>query len=348
MQAAFTRYVLQFKTPSGTSRGILREKETYFIKIWETASPDIFGIGECALFRGLSAEDNPEYEAKLAQVCHSINDVTLDSLKDWSSIRFGLETALNDLRNGGRRVIFPGEFVQGKQKIEINGLIWMGDRETMKQRIEEKLRAGFRCIKLKIGAIDFSSELDLLQYIRSRFNKHTVELRVDANGAFDPAEALQKLQMLSRYDLHSIEQPVRQGQWEVMAELCRRSPVPIVLEEELIGINDLIEKTALLETIRPAYIILKPALAGGFSGSSEWISLAEERGIGWWMTSALESNVGLNAIAQWTGMMPVTMPQGLGTGGLYVNNIGSPLYQNGSSIAYDPQKEWILPMESWK
>ena len=342
MKAAYTRYILDFKVPGGTSRGILTQKETWFVRIWHDETPWIFGIGECALFRGLSADDRPGYEEKLKEVCGQVDTLDTVSLRDWSSIRFGVETALLDLKNGGKRKICPGAFYEGKQSIEINGLIWMGDKEAMYSRIEEKLTAGFRCVKLKIGAIDFNSELELLKSIRSRYGKDEIELRVDANGAFLPSEAMFKLDRLSRYDIHSIEQPIRQGQWREMARLCARTPVPIALDEELIGVNDAGQKRELLEAIRPRYIILKPALAGGFSGTEEWIRLAEVRGIGWWVTSALESNIGLSALAQWTYGLQNPMPQGLGTGLLYTNNIPSPLQLTGERLYYRPQRMWDL------
>ncbi len=342
LQATCSKYILHFKQPAGTSRGTLTEKETWFIKIWDSREPEIFGVGECALFRGLSADDVPGYESKLAEVCQHIDSISLEELQSWSSIRFGVETALADLSHTGKRLIYPSSFPAGKSSIEINGLIWMGDKETMRQRIIEKLEAGFQCIKLKIGAIDFEAELDLLHTIRSQFSKETIELRVDANGAFTPDEAPRKLERLARYDLHSIEQPIRQGQWKQIGKLCRNTPIPIALDEELIGVNETLDKVTLLEVIQPQYIILKPSLAGGFLSSEEWIQLAEERHIGWWITSALESNVGLNAIAQWAATKQTTMPQGLGTGQLYTNNIPSPLEQTGSMLQYNPLKKWDL------
>lgn len=348
MKAAYIPYMLDFKTPGGTSRGVLTQKETWFIRIWHDETPWIYGVGECALFRGLSADDCPGYEEKLREVCERIDILDTASLKEWSSIRFGVETALLDLKNGGKRRICPGAFYEGKQSVDINGLVWMGDKETMSRRIEEKLSAGFRCVKLKIGTIDFNSELELLKSIRSRFSRDEIELRVDANGAFSPAEAMYKLEQLSRYDIHSIEQPIRQGQWKEMEALCRNTPVPIALDEELIGINDFVLKEQMLDAVKPQYIILKPALAGGLSGSAEWIENAERRNIGWWITSALESNIGLNAIAQWTATLRTRMPQGLGTGQLYTNNIVSPLVQKGSSIVYDPSLNWDLSPLVWE
>ena len=342
LKASFQKYRLHFKEPSGTSRGILLDKDTYFIRIWEEGAETCFGLGECALFRGLSAEDRPDYEEKLREVCNRIAEIETASLQEWSSIRFGVEMAFADLRQGGKRIYFPSAFSAGEAGIEINGLIWMGDRETMLQRIRAKLDAGFHCIKVKIGAIDFQSELDLLKFIRRRFGREDVELRVDANGAFAPKTALERLDALAKYDLHSIEQPIRQGQWREMARLCARTPVPIALDEELIGVNDAGQKRELLEAIRPRYINLKPALAGGFSGTEEWIRLAEARGIGWWVTSALESNIGLSALAQWTYGLQNPMPQGLGTGLLYTNNIPSPLQLTGERLYYRPQRMWDL------
>ena len=224
----------------------------------------------------------------------------------------------------------------------------MGDFNRMLAQIEKKMEAGFRCIKLKIGAINFEEELALLQHIRSHYSFKEIELRVDANGAFSPTDAMEKLKRLSELDLHSIEQPIRAGQWEAMARLCEETPLPIALDEELIGITDSTEKLALLETISPQYIVLKPSLIGGFSGAEEWIEFARNCRVGWWITSALESNVGLNAIAQWTATLPINMPQGLGTGALYTNNIPSPLEQIGDELRYNPDKTWIFSMDSWK
>lgn len=335
LKASYQKYRLHFKEPSGTSRGILTEKDTYFIRIWDDRSPEVFGLGECALFRGLSKEDGPDYEARLQEMCERMAVLRPIELQELSSLRFGVEMALYDLLNGGRRIYFPSLFTEGKQGIKINGLIWMGDRAAMLERIEQKLEAGFHCIKLKIGAIDFESELSLLQYIRKRFGPAEVEIRVDANGAFTPAEALTKLDALARLELHSVEQPIRQGQWEAMARLCRETPVPIALDEELIGVYQTEQKRQLLERIRPQYIILKPALCGGFGGAEEWIRLAGNSGIGWWVTSALESNIGLNALAQWVATLGVKMPQGLGTGQLYANNLPSPLRLQGEKLFYD-------------
>ena len=325
LKASYTPYILHFKVPSGTSRGVLTQKETYFLKVWDEHNPDCFGIGECALFKGLGADDRPDYEAMLQTVCRGIDRIDEIDLSTWSSIRFGVETALLDLRHGGRRMIYPSEFTAGKQAIEINGLIWMGDKRTMASRIDEKLAAGFSCIKLKIGAIDFDDECELLAAIRRRYRREDIELRVDANGAFSPYDALEHLQRLSAYDLHSIEQPIRAGQWEEMARLTSESPLPIALDEELIGYNTWEEKQRLLSAIRPQYIIIKPSLHGGLAGGEEWIAEAEKLNIGWWITSALESNIGLNAIAQWCATFDNPLPQGLGTGLLFTDNVEMPL-----------------------
>ena len=333
-RAEYSRYLLHFKEDAGTSRGVLKEKETFFVKVWDESCPEVFGMGECALFRGLSADDRKNYEEKLEEVCQRIEEVKMEELEEWSSIRFGVEMALQDLAMGGRQLYFPSAFTEGRLAIEINGLIWMGDKSTMLQRIQQKLEAGFHCIKLKIGAIDFEAELSLLQYIRERFSCEKVELRVDTNGAFAPEEAMSKLEALAAFGLHSIEQPIRQGQWEEMAHLCRETPIPIALDEELIGVYGRKKKLELLEKVQPQYIILKPALCGGFSGAREWIELAEKRGIGWWVTSALESNIGLNALAQWVATLGNPMPQGLGTGQLYTNNLWSPLRQEGECLIY--------------
>ena len=290
MNSSITPYNLIFKKPSGTSRGILTSKKIWLLKVWNEESPEVFGLGECALFRGLSAEDRPGYENVLQSLTPNLPPLPelFERLRDFPSILFGLETALADLKNGGKRIIYPSTFSEGKSSIRINGLIWMGTKAEMQKQIQDKIEQGFSCIKLKIGAIDFDAELDLLKNIRQEFDAGTIELRVDANGAFSPADALRKLEALSKLNIHSIEQPIKAGQWQEMAQLCANTPLPIALDEELIGINDLSQKRLLLETIRPQYIILKPSLHGGFAGSEEWIKLANEQHIDWWATSALE------------------------------------------------------------
>lgn len=326
----------------------MTEKETYFIKIWNEERPDIYGIGECALFRGLSAENVSNYENRLRLLCLDIEHGKKFTLSDYSSIRFGYETAIYDLKNGGSRTVFPTLWTQGKSEIPINGLIWMGDKQAMSTQIKEKLDKGFRCLKLKIGGIDFNEEVELLEYIRKQFSADILELRLDANGAFSANNALYRLNILSRYNIHSIEQPIKPRQWEVLTKLCETTPIPIALDEELIGINDSENQKAMLDIVRPQYIILKPALCGGFSGAEQWIALARQRNIGWWATSALESNIGLNAIAQWVSSQNTSMPQGLGTGALYTNNIIAPVIQERDIIKYNPQLKWAIPKLNWQ
>jgi len=338
LKLEYTRYVLHFKRPSQTSRETLTEKETFFLKAWDTDAPERYGIGECALFRGLSAEDLPEFEATLQSVCQQGAEADPARLERWSSIRFGLETALASLNSPQEGILFPSPFTEGREAIEINGLIWMGSKEYMREQIQEKLANGFHCIKLKIGGIDFESELALLHYIRERYPKEQIEIRVDANGAFTPQEALHKLERLAAFELHSIEQPIRAGQFKEMAELCRKSPVPIALDEELIHHFTPTERTALVETLRPQFLVIKPSLHGGLSGTKEWIEAARGIGAGWWITSALESNIGLNAIAQFTARLHPTIPQGLGTGSLYTNNLPSPLRLTGERLWFNPEK----------
>ena len=342
MRAEYKKYSLIFKEVAITSRNTLLTKDTYFIKVWNDENPMLFGVGEASLFRGLSAEDCPEYEEKLAEVCANINTIDLLQLKSWSSILFGLETAIQDLNNGGKSLLYDTPFTRGEEGIRINGLIWMGNKEQMAERISQKLSQGFKCLKLKIGGIDFASEIELIKSIRNRFPKDILELRLDANGAFSPDEALSKLEILSQFDIHSIEQPIKQGNYTSMAEVCKNSPIPVALDEELIGVVESDAKKELLDIIKPQYIILKPSLAGGFASSDEWINLACEREIGWWATSALESNIGLNAIAQWVSAKNPTMPQGLGTGQLYTNNINSPLYIEGDKLYHSQNHNWDL------
>ncbi len=329
MKATFEQYVLQFKRPSGTSRGVLNEKETFFIHLTDGVNK---GIGECGILRTLSIDDRPDYVEKLKWTCDNIHlglAVLYDKLREFPSIQFGLEQAFLDLKST-HHVLFPSNFTKGQEGIIINGLIWMGSIDSMKKQIDEKIEQGFSCVKMKIGAIHFEDEYQILKQLRNDYPN--LELRVDANGAFHPNEALKKLEQLSKLNLHSIEQPIKPQQWGKMADLCKITPLPIALDEELIGVFDLKDKIDLLNFIKPQYIILKPSLVGGFKGSQEWINLAEEQNIGWWITSALESNVGLNAIAQWTYTLNNSMPQGLGTGGLYTNNIPSNLEIQGEKL----------------
>ena len=346
----YQKHDLKFKFDAGTSRGVLREKCSWFLKV--SAGKEAYGLGECGPLPGLSMEAMSDVEPELRKVSESIhqfNFADLDKqavfdiaerLSPIASIRFGLETALFDLLNGGIRRIFDNSFSRGESSIPINGLVWMGDLAFMKKQIDEKIAAGFTCVKLKIGALDFEEELKLLSYIREHFSDRHLTSRVDANGAFHPQEALTKLMALSRFNLHSIEQPIPVKHWSEMKKLCQESPVDIALDEELIGINSLEDKIKLLESINPHYIILKPSLVGGIRSTMEWISLAEDRGIDWWMTSALESNLGLNAIAQLTAQYKIDKPHGLGTGQLYHNNIDSPLSISKGVIKYDQHKPW--------
>ena len=342
--AKYQKYNLQFRNPAITSRATMLEKETYFIKIWDETNPNIYGIGECAIFRGLSADDDVNYEAHLKRICDNINQISPKEIEQ-SSIRFGVETALNDLANNGQRIIFNSNWLDGYNPIPINGLVWMGNQSEMLNRIIEKIEAGFSCIKLKIGGIDFNKEIKLLRFIRGNFSADDLQIRLDANGAFAPENALEYLDKLSKYSIHSIEQPIKQGQWSAMAEICQKSPIHIALDEELIGINEFSLKGKMLSTIKPHYIILKPSLCGGFLGSNEWIELANKHSIGWWITSALESNIGLNAIAQWVATLNTKMPQGLGTGNLYINNIPSPICQIDDVLTYDKNLSWQIPSE---
>ncbi|NER16476.1 o-succinylbenzoate synthase [Spongiivirga citrea] len=342
MIASYKQHILQFKRPSGTSRGILHQKETWFIILEENGKK---GIGECGLLRGLSIDDRGDYEEKLQWVCNNINLglVSLyDSLADFPSIQFGLEQAFLSLESNDPFILFPSDFTLGKNPISINGLVWMGEKKFMRKQIIQKIDAGFKCVKLKIGAIEFQDEINLLNFIRKEFSSDDIEIRVDANGAFSPEDAFDKLNQLSKFELHSIEQPIKQGQLEEMARLCEITPLPIALDEELIGVLDNNQKKEIIETINPQYIILKPSLIGGYSGSQDWIDFAEEHGIGWWVTSALESNIGLNAIAQWTSTLNNGMPQGLGTGGLYTNNFDSPLEVKNGFLHCNPELNWDI------
>ena len=322
--ATFEKKTYIFKQPSGTSRGVLTEKHAWFIYLTSSNRTDRIGVGECSIIPGLSPDfiDFTEYENKIQEVCQNIQYYieNQNELESFPSILFGLETALLDLNSEKKGVFFDTYFTRRESGIPINGLIWMGSKENMLQQIEEKLLQGFSCLKMKVGAIDFDQELDILKSIRQRFSSSEIELRVDANGAFSVKDALVKLDQLSKFQLHSIEQPIKQGQIQEMADLCKNTPLPIALDEELIGVYGMENKKQLLSHIKPQYIILKPSLHGGLIGSTEWINIAESYVIPWWMTSALESNVGLNAIAQFSSTFKNNLPQGLGTGSLYVNN----------------------------
>lgn len=350
--------LLHFKQPAGTSRGIYTTRRSWFVTLTDDMGRQ--GIGECAPLPNLSCDDIPDYAFQLRELCEMLcleaargqwsaatvrqsafgkDSLLQAAFRPFPSMQFGIETALCHLERGGT-ALFDTAFARGEEGIPINGLVWMGSFDEMLARIEEKMNAGFRCVKLKIGAIDFDQELDLIRHIRGSFTKEQIELRVDANGAFTPDVAMRRLEQLARYDIHSIEQPIRQHQWQEMAHLCRHSPLPIALDEELIGVNSPDQKQDLLDTIAPAYIILKPSLHGGMAGSAEWIGMARERGIGSWITSALESNVGLNAIAHFTAAIygsHIALPQGLGTGQLFTDNISMPLEIRGDMLWYKRQ-----------
>ncbi|UUV20821.1 o-succinylbenzoate synthase [Paenimyroides aestuarii] len=335
MKATFKKYLLNFKQASGTSRGVMHTKETYFLIIQDDGK---IGIGECGLFRGLSYDDRLDYSDKMQWVCDHIHlgvDALWNELREWPSIQFGVEQAFLSLQSNHPFVLFPSLFTESKKAISINGLVWMGTPEFMQQQIQDKIANGFKCIKIKIGAIDFEEEMNLLAGIRTHFTPEMIEIRVDANGGFSKSEALNKLIQLSEYKIHSIEQPIKQKQYDSMADLCKTTPVPIALDEELIGVTKVNDKENLLLKIKPKYIILKPSLVGGFKGTKEWIEIAERLGIGWWITSALESNIGLNAIAQFTFTLENKMPQGLGTGGLFTNNFESNLYVKNGHLWFD-------------
>lgn len=336
MRLAYAPYILKFRHPSGTSRGVLTEKPTFFIKVFDESDPSRFGIGECSVFPGLSPEADGNYGYKLVELLANMALGKETDLSRHSSIVFGLEQALRDYAGGCRHLYFPSEFTRGETSIEINGLVWMGTFEEMMTRIDEKVAQGFHCIKIKIGAIDWKKEVDMIEYLRRKYSESELEIRVDANGGFSMDNALPRLKRLADLGVHSIEQPIPAGVPELMAFLCQVSPLPIALDESLIGVYGKGAKIGLLDEVNPKYIILKPSLCGGFSGAEEWIRLAEERGIGWWVTSALESNVGLNALAQWTATLGNAMPQGLGTGALFTNNFECPLRLDSDRLSYDP------------
>lgn len=360
---------LHFRQPAGTSRGVYTTRHSYYLTLTSDELPGVEGVGECATLPDLSCDAKPEYEMTLRQVCQMVEQmgrIPYDMIRAYPSITFGLETAFASFFDAAKKFLeivpaegasssemlkqkgvsvpagmenltelFDSPFGRGEEGITINGLVWMGTYEEMLARLEEKLQAGFHCVKLKIGAIDFFKELDLIKRIRDVYTKEQVELRVDANGGFLPENAMSQLEALAKYDIHSIEQPIKQHQWPKMAQLCRETPLPIALDEELIGVNVRSMKQALLDTVRPQYIILKPSLHGGIYGCNEWIELANQRGIGSWITSALESNIGLNAIAHYAAKVygsNVKMPQGLGTGQLFTDNIPMPLEIRGDQL----------------
>lgn len=351
LQLSTCRRILRFNFPARTSRGALTEHVAHYLHLYDSARPEVVGLGEAAPLAGLSPDDRPDFEATLEGFCREFNRRQLRELlpeeaaalvgPEWPALRFALESATLDWQNGGRRCLFDNAFSRGEAGIPINGLVWMGDAAFMRQQIEKKLTEGYGCLKLKIGGLDFETELALLREIRAVAGPERLTLRVDANGAFSPADALQKLEQLAAFGLHSIEQPIRAGQWAAMAEVCRHSPVPVALDEELIAVTDPRQQLTLLEQTQPAYIILKPTLLGGLRASQDWIAAADTHGIGWWLTSALESNIGLNAVSQFAGSYARPgFPQGLGTGQLYHNNVEAPLHIAAGALHYAPQGAW--------
>lgn len=345
LKADFIPYELKFNKPAKTSRNTITEKTIWLLRLYEKHTPEIIGYGEVAPLAGLSIETPSQIENALIDICvkpDDWNQFIFGKLDNIPSVQFALEQALLDLNHQGEKILFPSKFTEGNEIIPINGLIWMGSPQYMIDQINEKIKSGFKCLKLKIGALNFNDELNILTEIRNTFGYHDLEIRVDANGAFDFDEAIEALDQLAPLEIHSIEQPIKAGNWEDMAELCRISPIQIALDEECIGAIYRDEKEEILETILPHYIILKPSLLGGFQQSEEWIELAGQYDISWWVTSALESNIGLNAIAQWTFTKYNPMYQGLGTGQLFSNNFNSPLYLNGEHLMFDPNKSWQL------
>lgn len=347
-------YNLYFKFDAGTSRGIMRQHQVMYIKVVNKHNRTQYGIGEAAPLPGLSVDDIDGVQQAVQSISsthnltlnHLLEIIRSQQLKLFPSLQFALETAIKDLENGGEHVIFPNDFANSLSSIPINGLVWMADFETMLAQIQQKIAEGYTCIKLKVGAIDFDQELAMIKNIRKEYSSKQIILRLDANGAWNVDEALKKLESLALYDIHSIEQPIKAGQEQQMKHICRESPIKIALDEELIGIYEFEKKKNLITEINPHYIILKPTLLGGFAQCSQWIALANQYGIGWWATSALESNFGLNAICQYTDTHNLTgMYQGLGTGQLYHNNIPSPLTIESGKIFWDKDKTWKKIMD---
>lgn len=343
--ATYKKYTLYFKKPAATSRGALHSKETYFLFLRDPNDPTRFGLGEASPLPGLSRDGGPGFEERVAEVCRRLNQgaspAALD-VSDWPALAFGLETALLDWQEGGTRRLFDTAFSRGEASLPTHGLIWMANQAGMLQQIQAKVAQGFRCLKLKVGALDWAEELALLVDIRRAYSPEQIELRLDANGAFTAENALDRLHALAPFAIFALEQPLKPGQWPALAELCAASPIPIALDEELIGITTLADKRALLETIKPQHLVLKPALIGGFTAAEEWLNLARPRGIGWWVNSMLESNVGLNALCQWVSTLPPAVTHGLGTGQLFDNNIPARLRLEGPELRYDPTLAWDL------
>ena len=350
MKIEVIQHTLKFRFQAGTSRGILQEKDSYFIKVFDDQVPSRVGIGECGPLPGLS----PDLKGDINKVFNELiryagskgtleeADIDIVIPPEYPAVRFALETALLDWQHGGKRLIFENGFFDGTVDIPINGLVWMGDKKTMLQRIQKNLESGYDCIKIKVGAISHEDELELLRYIRYSFSANEISIRLDANGAYVSSNVWLILDDFAQFDIHSIEQPVLSGNWEFMADVCAKSPIPVALDEELIGVHSADVGQSMLDFIKPAFVVLKPTLHGGCSMCTQWIKAAEKRGIGWWITSALESNIGLNAIAQFVANYHITIPQGLGTGQLFTNNIPSPLKIRQGRLAYSAEQNWDL------
>lgn len=348
LQASYFKKVFTFNFKARTSRGLMKDKTSWFIKLWEQSNPQIFGLGECGPLPGLSIDFRPDFEERLSGFINAFNEAGIQSLTqkeidsivplEFPSIVFGFETASLDLFHGGKRIIYKNSFIDGGH-IPINGLIWMGDMDFLMGQISVKVWEGFKCIKIKVGGLDFDRECDVLNYIRKRYFKDNIVIRLDANGAFKIDDVLYKLEQLAKFNIHSIEQPIKPGLME-MEELCRKSPIPVALDEELIGKHTYEDKLELLKRLKPQYIVLKPTLHGGLKSCEDWIAIAEQMKVGWWITSALESGVGLNAICQFTANYKIDLPQGLGTGKIYENNYDSPLEVKDGFIFHNAKLTW--------
>lgn len=345
LHARWIEHALQARFPLGTSKGTLHQRTVWYLLAWDDQRPDVVGIGEAAPFPGHSLEFPAEVRTKLVELClhtHDWQQRLCSDLIAVPSVRAAVEQCLRDLEVGGTKELFPSEFTLGRRGIPINGLVWMGDKATMRDRIRSILANGYRVVKLKIGALDWAEEHALLKEVRNTFPARELELRVDANGAFDARTVMPVLQQLADLEVQSIEQPIAAGRYELMADLCATSPVPIALDEDLIGLHQHDARTALLDAVKPHHIVIKPSLVGGWQATQEWITLATARGMGWWITSALESSIGLNAIAQFTATLPFDRAQGLGTGGVYLNNIAAPLEVAHGALHFRPEHAWDL------
>jgi O-succinylbenzoate synthase len=360
LRARFVRKTFHFTFVARTSRGIMKDRTSWFVIFTDDRQPGVQGIGECAPLPGLSGEWTDKYEDKVSALVNTINQLNIETVPSSlaevrafiaahlhigdndASVLTGAEMGLLDLAHGGHRKIFESSFNEGKP-IPINGLIWMGGMDFMLQQIEIKIRDGFRCIKLKVGGLDFEKECDILQYVRRKYFRDDITIRLDANGAFKPEDAMYKLKELSKFSVHSIEQPIKKGS-EFLKELCATSPIPIALDEELIGCAAA-SRRDLLTSIKPQFIVLKPSLHGGFGGVEDWITTARSLGIGWWLTSSLESAIGLNALAQFAGQFNPDLPQGLGTGTIFEDNFQSPLGISGQTLALNPRETWEIALD---